>query len=109
LEGPYRAAIASLDQCRSVGLAIGGDDWEYPLWMLMQEQSSSKFQIKHVNTSNESDIAQPEFSNEQVCAVISTTSTYKPDWRIDQKLIWQERLVSQDPLVQVFVLKAKQA
>lgn len=108
LEDPYKAAIASVQECRFIGLALEGDDWEYPLWVLMHEQNPSNFQMKHVNVANESRTAQPEFSDEQVCAVISTVSTYQPSWRTNQNVFWQEQNISQSPFMKVFLLKAKQ-
>ncbi|MBD2121276.1 glycosyltransferase family 39 protein [Trichocoleus sp. FACHB-262] len=105
LQAPYRAAIALIQkhQCRSVGLALGGDDWEYPLWVLMEEQSSSSFQMKSVEVKNESRLAPPEFPDEQLCTVLSTIPTYQPQNLGAQNLAWQEQVISETPFVKVFV------
>lgn len=109
LAAPYQAAIAAVQPCRSVGLALGGDDWEYPLWVLMRQQSPSRFQMKHVNVMNESQATPPEFPDEQVCAVVSTIPTYQPSWSVKQEVVWQKQTLSQAPFVAVFIREARQA
>ncbi|HEY9747127.1 MAG TPA: glycosyltransferase family 39 protein [Allocoleopsis sp.] len=109
LATPYQAAIAAVQPCRSVGLALGGDDWEYPLWVLMRQQSPSPFQMKHVNVMNESQATPPEFPDEQICAVVSTIPTYQPSWSMEQEVVWQKQTLSQAPFVAVFIREARQA
>lgn len=110
LKIPYQAAIASVQQqrCQSVGLALGADDWEYPLWALMHERSPSNFQMKHVDVTNESQAARSEFPDEQVCAIISTLATYQPTWRTPRGQVWQEQTISQTPFVKVLLLETRQ-
>lgn len=38
--------------CHSIGLQIGGDDWEYPLWVLLHRNQNNKYHINHVNVHN---------------------------------------------------------
>jgi hypothetical protein len=32
----------------------GGDRWEYPLWVLLQDRKTDGFRIEHIRVSNES-------------------------------------------------------
>lgn len=54
LEAPYQEAtdVISRMKCTDVGLLIGGDDWEYPLWVLLNEKMNGKIHIEHVNVMN---------------------------------------------------------
>lgn len=38
---------------REVGLVLGGDDYEYPLWALLRQRSRGAVRIRHVNVANE--------------------------------------------------------
>jgi len=60
-------------RCKDIGLHMGEDDWEYPLWVLMQETSGHAFRIEHVDVANES--SKIPLRNFEPCAVI----------RIDEK------------------------
>jgi 4-amino-4-deoxy-L-arabinose transferase-like glycosyltransferase len=54
LAEPYKEAariLSGLD-CPNIGLDIGGDDWEYPLWVLLREQERKPFRLEHVNVDN---------------------------------------------------------
>lgn len=50
----YRAAVAVVAEsnCNQVGLVIGSDDWEYPLWALLNEKNPSSIHLEHVNVQN---------------------------------------------------------
>ncbi len=52
---PYRAAADWLTRegHKDVGLFLGPDDWEYPLWVLLAERGSG-FRLHHVDVSLES-------------------------------------------------------
>ena len=39
--------------CRDIGLALEGDDWEYPLWVMLDPKGDS-FRFRHVRVDNES-------------------------------------------------------
>jgi hypothetical protein len=49
LFGPYVTAGRSLSAmgCKRVGLKFGGDDWEYPLWVLLRDKDEP-VRIDHV-------------------------------------------------------------
>lgn len=106
---PYKTAIALIEehQCRSVGLALEGDDWEYPLWVLMSQQHSS-FQMKHINVTNESQISPSEFSDQQICAVISTIPDYQPNLSLHKSFSWKDISVSTEPFIKVFLINSQQ-
>jgi hypothetical protein len=41
--------------CREIGIISGSDFWEYPIWVIMREQSSNNhFRIEHINVNNDS-------------------------------------------------------
>jgi len=74
----YREAIARIQDknCSQVGLYIGGDSWEYPIWSLLQAAASAdtKTQVKSVMVSNPSGSIPPEsFPANQFtpCAVLA--------------------------------------
>ncbi|MDM0081991.1 glycosyltransferase family 39 protein [Variovorax sp. J31P179] len=54
VESPYGAAAQAIAemQCRDVGLMIGGDDWEYPLWVMLKEKIGPDLRLEHVNVTN---------------------------------------------------------
>lgn len=53
VEGAYRAAVEFVraERCLSVGL-VRGDDWEYPLWVLLDRPGSPPVRIQHVGVPN---------------------------------------------------------
>jgi hypothetical protein len=77
LKYPYSKAteLISSSNCKKVGLAIGEDDWEYPIWALLGEKGS--FQISHVNVKNISSRLEDSNRIEENCAIISTLTTYR--------------------------------
>jgi Dolichyl-phosphate-mannose-protein mannosyltransferase len=54
LQEPYTQAVEYLTskQCNQVGLVMGQDAWEYPLWILMQQSYGSNFKLQHINVTN---------------------------------------------------------
>jgi len=38
--------------CFSIGLQIGSDEWEYPLWALLKAKGATDFTIRHIHVSN---------------------------------------------------------
>jgi len=38
---------------REIGLVLGGDDYEYPLWALLGQRSGGAVRFRHVNVANE--------------------------------------------------------
>ena len=75
LDVTYRKIVDTVvdrDHCHTIGLISGEDDWEYPLWVLFNEKTSGNFRLKHVNVKNESAKLEPEFSDSELCAIVST-------------------------------------
>jgi hypothetical protein len=54
LAAPYRAAsrVVADAGCANVGLAIGENGWEYPLWRLMSEAAGREIRIRQVSVQN---------------------------------------------------------
>jgi len=54
LLSPYleSAQILSDLHCSDIGLVIGIKDWEYPLWILLRENTGEIVRIEHVNVTN---------------------------------------------------------
>ena len=65
LAKPYLLAVDGLQQvgCHDVGLVMGVDDWEYPLWALTRKE---KIVFRHLDVKGHSDVGTPP------CAVINT-------------------------------------
>ncbi len=77
LQKPYTQAVEYLNskQCSTVGLMMGEDAWEYPLWMIwmiMQQKFGNKFQLQHINVSNGSSVKEKEspFQEFEPCGII---------------------------------------
>jgi hypothetical protein len=58
------------DNCNSIGIYIGGDTPEYPLWVLMQSKGIKSLRIKHINVQNQSQKLEPEFLDSEMCSII---------------------------------------
>jgi 4-amino-4-deoxy-L-arabinose transferase-like glycosyltransferase len=76
LKEPYIGAINFLKNkgCKDIGLAIGGDDWEYPLWtLLMKNYGHGLFRLEHFNVKNISSTKSniSTFKNFSPCAIVS--------------------------------------
>lgn len=76
-------AMAALP-CRDFGLRLGGDDWEYPLWVLPAQYGKTDYTLRLANGSQ--------------CAVISSARwDYPPGadfaevWRGDQLAVYARR------------------
>jgi 4-amino-4-deoxy-L-arabinose transferase-like glycosyltransferase len=54
LKGSYYASVRqALDhECNSIGLQLGSDDWEYPIWIIAQEIKNKLPRIEHVQVNN---------------------------------------------------------
>ena len=72
LREPYLRAVGWLRErdCRDVGLVIGGNEWEYPLWPLLGD-ADRPARIRHVNVANESRFAPPADPSSAPCAVLA--------------------------------------
>jgi hypothetical protein len=71
---PYLRSVRFLSnsQCSEIGLMLARDDWEYPFWVLLGEDSKRALHIEHVNVTNVSQIKYEEypFNVFTPCAVI---------------------------------------
>lgn len=74
LAEPYIGSVKFLSntQCSDIGLVLGGDDWEYPFWVLLGEDGKRTVRLEHVNVTNISQVISSEypFNNFTPCAVI---------------------------------------
>lgn len=74
LQQPYIQAVEYLTskQCSKVGLMMGQDTWEYPLWIIMQQNYGDKFQLQHINVPKASSVKenQSPFKDFDPCGVI---------------------------------------
>jgi hypothetical protein len=54
LEGTFGAAAQAIVemQCRNVGLMMGGNDWEYPLWVMLEQRIGVDLRLEQVNVTN---------------------------------------------------------
>ncbi|MCU0549201.1 MAG: glycosyltransferase family 39 protein [Leptolyngbya sp. Prado105] len=59
-------------KCRNIGFISEQNDWEYPIWVLLNRKTESDFRMKHVAVQNESKNLQPEFSDAEVCALLTS-------------------------------------
>ncbi|NEP52405.1 MAG: hypothetical protein F6K65_27835 [Moorea sp. SIO3C2] len=66
--------VLKSNKCTDIGLYLGDNDWEYPLWILLQEQTDSPVSIEHINVKNISASKSELSSNSQFipCAIFST-------------------------------------
>lgn len=75
LKDPYIYATNFLMSkgCSNIGLVLGGDDWEYPFWVLLRGNDKN-IRIEHVNVQNESAVksSQHLFATFAPCAIISS-------------------------------------
>ncbi len=78
---PYRnvANYIKSEQCTNIGLILGADSWEYPLWPLLKKNAEKPFYIEHINVKNISSslYSKPFFNNFLPCAIISFNANSK--------------------------------
>lgn len=84
----YRKAAEQLSKgtCRDVGLVMGGDSWEYPLWALL-DNMGGKFRMEHVLVNNPSAALsrRKPFSEFHACALVSDRPDPGPRIVLDGK------------------------
>jgi hypothetical protein len=71
LLGPYRRAARAVAAagCAEAGLVIGGDEFEYPLWVLLAKEAGRPVAVRHVQVGNDS--AAREGTVAPPCAVVA--------------------------------------
>jgi 4-amino-4-deoxy-L-arabinose transferase-like glycosyltransferase len=76
IEGDYLSAVDFLksQSCSQVGLIIGGDTWEYPLWKFGKDAFQRPMQIEHINVDNGSAIKTALYPHRDFipCAILTT-------------------------------------
>lgn len=75
--------------CSNIGLIMGKDSWEYPLWMLLKNQlplNSKKIRIEHIEISTESPLSSLNYPLGKFtpCMVISENGLKKNSFRRDK-------------------------
>ena len=75
LADSYKEAVQIISElhCSDIGLIIGGDDWEYPLWVLLREKTNEIIRLEHVNVTN---ISQQKYDKNHIdtlspCAIFA--------------------------------------
>jgi len=69
-------------QCRRIGFFSGQDEWEYPIWVLLNKKTSNDFRLKHIAVQNESKNLKSEFPDSEMCAILTSqgkTLQVKPE------------------------------
>lgn len=58
--------------CSKIGLSMPRDAWEYPLWVLLQQNNNQPIRIEHINVTNVSSIKvkQYPYKGYSPCAII---------------------------------------
>jgi hypothetical protein len=77
LRKPYidAAKFIKSQGCTEVGLSIGGNDWEYPFWVLLDRDKKESVRIEHVDVTNISNKASHSIKKFTPCAIIYTNTT----------------------------------
>jgi 4-amino-4-deoxy-L-arabinose transferase-like glycosyltransferase len=57
-------------QCRNIGFYNEINDWEYPIWVLLNEKTGGNFRFKHIWVTNNTKDLPPEFLDSEVCVVL---------------------------------------
>jgi len=69
------ALTVSSRKCNNIGLHLGGDHWEYPLWVLIKQSSKPMPRIEHVAVQNDS--KRYLIENFNPCALLRTDKNRK--------------------------------
>lgn len=78
LKSAYEALRVNADNklCGFIGLDIGEDDCEYPIWIALGANDMNSFKIKHANVQNISKNAVEEFQDENICILFKKRGRY---------------------------------
>ncbi len=63
------AQVLGATRCRDLGLVLGWDDWEHPLWVLLAQQAGGPWRVEHVGVTNNSARLAARFPAFTPCAV----------------------------------------
>lgn len=94
LKGTYTGAVEFLNskKCSNIGLSMGNDPWEYPLWVLLQQNNQKLPKIQHINVNNISSSLEKEASYKdfEPCGIISM-ETKKSKQKKSQKINFKDK------------------
>ncbi len=71
-------------QCKRIGLYFDGGSWEYPLWILLQQELGKEVQIESVNVENQSAREYGHFPEFTPCAVLVANPLPVENFRVNQ-------------------------
>jgi hypothetical protein len=73
--GPYvrLAEEVRASGCRRIGLVTDYNDYEYPLWVMLDAKVPLEYRIEHLEVENESTplLAEEPFAGFQPCLIVS--------------------------------------
>jgi 4-amino-4-deoxy-L-arabinose transferase-like glycosyltransferase len=102
LQKPYTEAIrfVELQDCSSIGLLLGGNAWEYPLWAISQDNPNERVRLEYVNPANitETKLNVYPHNNFTPCAIIAGKADEISQPFIVQKNTQYNRMWSKDDL-----------
>jgi 4-amino-4-deoxy-L-arabinose transferase-like glycosyltransferase len=101
LKAPYTqvANLISRKDCTNIGLALGGNSWEYSLWVLLNRQKHHK--LAYIKVQNPSNKMSPELVPQDLCALISVNHLDQPEASGNHS--WKRFLISDSPFIQLNV------
>lgn len=107
----YTGAVEFLNsaKCSNIGLSMGNDPWEYPLWVLLQQNQHEIVKIQHINLNNISASLEKEYPYKEFipCGIISM-ETKKSKQEKRQKINFQNKIYERawdSPELGVFINK----
>lgn len=73
LKDPYERAARYVRSrgCQDIGLILGRDDWEYPLWVLLRSTGNRGVRLEHIGVKNLSAVKSKVLPVFDPCAVIA--------------------------------------
>jgi hypothetical protein len=75
LQRTYARAVEFLNakKCSNIGLSMGNDPWEYPLWVMWQHNKQEMVKIQHINVTNVSAVLEKEhpYQEFEPCGIIA--------------------------------------
>ena len=106
LKDPYIGVVdyVKSNGCSKIGIILGGDDWEYPFFALLQKSNPQGFRIEHINVNNISKVKYNthHFDSFDPCAIISVRSSDENEV-VNKNVVYIKKW-SSDP-VSVFIKK----
>jgi hypothetical protein len=93
-QSEYIGAVDFLrhQRCSDIGLTMAGDEFEYPLWVLLQENKDRALRFEHINVTNNS--ASKTDINFKPCAIIYVDSRKVKD-RQNRDILTSENIYVQ--------------